>query len=80
MPTQECSSLGGELCFTPTCTSRYTGELMQCQCILVENTTFDNNFVNFSLNVAKFGVLINIYLIDKLRDFGWYGDNFGGIL
>ena len=33
-------------------------------CILVENTTFNNTFVNFSLNVTKFSMLINIVKID----------------
>ena len=38
--------------------------------MLVENTTFDNHFVNFSLNVTKFGIVIDIVEIDKSHDFG----------
>ena len=30
--------------------------------------TCDNTFVNFSLNVTKFGMLINIVVIDKSHD------------
>ena len=41
------------------------------------NTTFDNNFVNFSPNVTKFGMLIDIVDIDMSHDFGGYGYNFG---
>ena len=40
-----------------------------------ENTTFDNNFVNFSLNVTKCGLLIDIVDIDKSHDFGCYGNH-----
>ena len=40
----------------------------------MENTTFDNNFVNFSLNVTKFGMSIDIVETDKARDFGCYGN------
>ena len=36
----------------------------------MENTTFDNNFVNFSQNVTTFGMLIDFVKIDKLHDFG----------
>ena len=32
--------------------------------MLVENTTFYNNFVIYSLNVTKFGMLIDIVEID----------------
>ena len=38
---------------------KITGMLKQLQCILVENTTFDDNFNNFTLNVTKFGMLID---------------------
>ena len=58
----------------------YTGWLRQCWCILVKNTTFDNNFVNVMLNVTKFGMLIDNISIDMPHDFGCYGNNFGGKL
>ena len=61
-------------------TLSYTGELRQFQCILVENTTVDNNFVHFSLNVTKFGMLIDMVEIDKSHDFGCYGHYFGRTL
>ena len=48
--------------------------------MLVENTTFDNKFVRFSLNVAKFHMLIDIVEIDKSHDFGCYGNHFSGKL
>ena len=48
--------------------------------MLVENTTFYNNVVNFSLNVTKFGMLIDIVEIDKSRDLSCYGDHFCGKL
>ena len=40
--------------------------------MLVGNTNFYNKFVNFSLNITKFGMLIDIVEIDKSRDFGCY--------
>ena len=46
--------------------------------MLVENKTFDNNVVNFSLNVTKFGMLIDIVDIDKTHYFGSYGNHFSG--
>ena len=48
--------------------------------MLVENKSFDNSCVSFSLNVTKFGMMIDIVDIDKSRDFGCYGNNFGGKL
>ena len=57
-----------------------TGELRQCYCLLVKNTFFDNNFVNFSPNVTKFAMLIDIVDIDRSRHFGCYEYNFGGKL
>ena len=57
------------------------GGLRQFQCILVKNTTVDNNnFANFSLNVTKFGMLIDNIEIDMSRDFDCYGSHFGGKL
>ena len=41
-----------------------------------ENTTVDNNVVNFSLNVTKFGIGIGIVEVDKSYDFGFYGGNY----
>ena len=41
----------------------------------MENTTFDNNVVNFRLNVTKFGMLIDIVESDKSRDVGCYGNH-----
>ena len=46
----------------------------------MKNTTFDKNFDSFSLNVTKFGMLIDNIEIDMMRDFGWYGNDFGGKL
>ena len=46
----------------------------------MKNTTFDNNFVNFSLNVIKYGVLIDNIKIDMSHDFGCYGNHLGGKL
>ena len=34
--------------------------------MLMENTTFYNTFVNFSLNVTKFGILIDIVETDMV--------------
>ena len=48
--------------------------------MLVVNTTFDNNFVSFSLNVTKFGIFIDIVEVGKSHDFGCYGNHFGGKL
>ena len=48
--------------------------------MLVENATFYNNVVNFSLNVTKFGMLIDIVEVDKSRDFCCFGNHFGGKL
>ena len=45
---------------------------------LVKNTTFVNNFINFSLNVTKFGMLVDIVDMDRSHDFGCYGYNFVG--
>ena len=56
----------------------YTGVLKQCYCILVNNTTFDYNFISFSMNVTKVGVLNDNVGIDKLHKFGCYGNHFGG--
>ena len=42
-----------------------TGKVRHLLCILVEKTTFNKHFVNFSLNATKFGMLINIVAIDK---------------
>ena len=39
--------------------------------------TFGNNFVNFILNITKFGMLINIVEIDKSHDIGCYVNHFG---
>ena len=36
--------------------------------MLLENITFYNNIVNFSLNVTKFGMSIDIIDIDKAHD------------
>ena len=44
----------------------------------MKNTTFDNNVVNVSLNVTKFGMLIDNIEIDMSCDFGCYGNHFGG--
>ena len=41
---------------------------------------FDNNVVNCSLNVATFGMLIDIVDIEKSHDFSCYGNHFGGKL
>ena len=57
-----------------------TGELRQFYCILLKYTTFDNRFVNFSLNITKFGMLIDNIEIDMSRDLGCYGVHFGGKL
>ena len=46
----------------------------------MNNTTFDNNFINVSLNVTKFGMLIDNIEIDMSRDFGCYENHFGGKL
>ena len=46
----------------------------------MENTTFNNNVVNFSVNVTEFGMLIGIVDIHKLDDSGCYGNHFGGKL
>ena len=64
-------------CKQPIFSAKNTGELRQCQCILVEKNTFDNNVVSFSLNITKFDMLIDIVAIDKSWDFGCYGNNFG---
>ena len=45
--------------------------------MLVENKTLDNTFVNFSLNVTKCGIVIDIVEIDKSHDFGCYENHFG---
>ena len=42
----------------------------------MENTTFDNKFVNFSPKITKFGMLIDIIAIDNSHDFGCYGNNY----
>ena len=49
-------------------------------CILMKNTTFDYNFVNLSLNVTTFGVLIDNVGVDTLLEFGCYGNYYGGKL
>ena len=41
------------------------------------NITFDNNFVNFSLTVTKFGMMIDNIEIDMTHDLGCYGNHFG---
>ena len=46
--------------------------------MLVESTTFYNNFVNFSPNVTKFDMLIDIGEIDKSHDLCCYGNHFAG--
>ena len=46
--------------------------------MLVESTTGDNNVVNFSPNLTKFGMWLDIAEIDKSHDFGCYGNHFGG--
>ena len=38
----------------------------------------DNNFDNFSLNVTKFGMLIDNIENDMSHDFGFYGNHFEG--
>ena len=48
--------------------------------MLVENKTVDNNVVNFSLNVTKFGMLIGIVEINKSHDIDCYGNHFWGKL
>ena len=61
----------------------YIGELGQFYWILVKivkNTTFDNNYVNFSLKVNKFCMLIDNVGIDKSGDYGCYRHQFGGKL
>ena len=40
---------------------------------LVKNTTFDYNFINFSVDGTKFGVLIANVGLDNLHQFGCYG-------
>ena len=37
----------------------------------------DNNFVNYSLNVSNFLMLIDNVAIDKSHDCGCYGNHFG---
>ena len=44
---------------------------------VVKNTTFDCNFVTFSLNVSNVDVLINNMGIDKLHELGCCGKYFG---
>ena len=44
--------------------------------MLEENTSFYNNVVNFSLNVNKFGMLIDKIDIAKSHDLCCYGNNF----
>ena len=55
----------------------HVGNVNVFQCILVKSTTFDSNFVNFSLNVIKFGMLINNIEIDMSHDFGCYRNHLG---
>ena len=62
-----------------------TGELTNVTvlyCILVKNTTFDNDFVHFSVNVIKFGMLIETMGIHVhvSHAFCCYGNHFGRIL
>ena len=45
-----------------------------------EKYMFDNNFFNFSLNINKFGMLIDNMEIDMSHDFGCYGNYVGGKL
>ena len=42
-----------------------------------EKYNFDNNFVNFSLNVSKSDMLIDSVEVDKSHDFGCYRNQFG---
>ena len=51
---------------------------MQFYCILVKNTTFYSNFVNFSLNVTKFGMLIPNIEIDMSHELGCYETHLAG--
>ena len=41
---------------------------------------FDPNFINFSLNVTKFGMLIDNIDINMSHDFDYYGNHSGGKL
>ena len=58
------------------CHKEFSAQAIRVKAILVENTTFDNNVVNFILNVTKFGMLIDIIDVDKSYDFGCYGNHF----
>ena len=40
----------------------------------MKNTTFDNNGVNVSLNVSKFGILIDNIKLEISHDFDYYGN------
>ena len=44
----------------------------------MENTTFDNNVVNFSLNVTKIDMLIDNIEIGMSHDFVCYGNHLAG--
>ena len=43
----------------------------------MKNTNFDNTFVNFSLNVTKFGMLIDNIKSNNSHDLGFYRNHFG---
>ena len=44
--------------------------------MLLKYTTFDNSFVNFSLNVTHFGMPIDNIKIDMSHAIGCYGNRF----
>ena len=46
----------------------------------MKNTTFDNHFGNFNLNVTTLGMLMDTIEIDMSHDFGCYGNHLGGKL
>ena len=48
--------------------------------MLAKNTTCDNKLGNFRQNLTKFGMWLDIVEVDKSRDFGCYGNHFGGKL
>ena len=45
-----------------------------------EKYNFDNSSIKFSLNVTKFGMLIDNIEIEMSHDLGCYGNHFGGKL
>ena len=59
---------------------QYTMSKGNFNLFLAKITTFDSNFVNFSLNITKCGVLVDNMDIDTSHDFGCNGNHFGGKL